>query len=220
MLINDLINTNLPSINPADTIRQALQIISEFSVNNIPVVSEKTFLGNISETELLEANNDNDPVSSLAERFSGFRVKNSSHFLSAVNISAEFGLDVIPVVNSENEYAGAVLKNDLFLKLAAFNGAGKPGSIIVVEIEFIHFSISEISRLVESNNSTILHLNTSAGASPNYIVVSIQINNTEGSAIVSTFERYNYRILYFDGGRDFENKIHDNYEHLMNYLSI
>jgi hypothetical protein len=38
--------------------------------------------------------------------------------------------------------------------------------------------------------------------------------------IVAAFERYDYDVLYYFGEEKFENEIHSNYRHLMNYLDI
>ena len=42
----------------------------------------------------------------------------------------------------------------------------------------------------------------------------------EIAAIVSTFERYEYDVIYYFGDEKFENEVHSNYRHLMNYLDI
>jgi len=38
--------------------------------------------------------------------------------------------------------------------------------------------------------------------------------------VVATFERYDYDVIYYFGNENFENEIHSNYRHLMNYLDL
>jgi acetoin utilization protein AcuB len=89
-----------------------------------------------------------------------------------------------------------------------------------MEMERSQFSISEISRIVESNDATVLHLNTTIHAVTGLLTVSLHINKKEIAAIVSAFERYEYDIIYYFGDEKFENEIHSNYRHLMSYLDI
>ncbi|WP_462249638.1 hypothetical protein [Ferruginibacter sp.] len=87
-------------------------------------------------------------------------------------------------------------------------------------MERSQFAISEISRIVESNDATILHLNTTVHPETGMLTVSIHINKKEIASIVATFERYDYDVIYYFGNENFENEIHTNYRHLMNYLDI
>ena len=91
---------------------------------------------------------------------------------------------------------------------------------MVLEMERTQFTISEISRIVESNGSHVLHLNTTLQPDTGLLRVTIHLNKKELSAIVAAFERYEYTVLYSFGQEKFENEIHSNYLHLMNYLDI
>jgi hypothetical protein len=86
-------------------------------------------------------------------------------------------------------------------------------------MERVQFAISEISRLVESNDCTILHLNTTTDPVSGLLTVTLHINK-EISTVVATFERYEYNVKYYFGTEHFENEIDSNYKHLMNYLDI
>ena len=87
-------------------------------------------------------------------------------------------------------------------------------------MERSQFAISEISRIVESNDCNILHLNTTTDETTGLLTVTLHINKREIAIVVSTFERYEYDVIYFFGNEKFENEIHNNYRHLMNYLDI
>ena len=82
------------------------------------------------------------------------------------------------------------------------------------------FTISDISRIVESNGATVLHLNTTIQPETGLLRVTIHINKKELSAVISAFERYEYHVVYYFSEEKFESEIHSNYRHLMNYLDI
>ncbi|HMD00782.1 MAG TPA: hypothetical protein VKH37_11545, partial [Ferruginibacter sp.] len=120
----------------------------------------------------------------------------------------------------EKELEGVITTNELLKALGNFSGTEEIGGIIVLEMERSQFAISEIGRLVESNDATILHLNTTIHPDTGMFTVTLHISKKEISAIVATFERYDYDLIYYFGNEQFENEIHSNYRHLMNYLDI
>jgi hypothetical protein len=87
-------------------------------------------------------------------------------------------------------------------------------------MERSRFAISEISRIVESNDATILHLNTTFQPESGLLTITIHLNKKEIASIVAAFERYEYTIVHYFGDEKFENEIHNNYRHLMSYLDI
>ena len=192
MLTVELINHSIPQLHLQDSVHKALQLINDFRVTHLPVVTDSKYLGLISEDDLLDAESDKLMIELLQDEFIPVAVNENEHFLKAVNIS-----------NQHN-----------------FSGSNEIGGLIVLEMERSQFAISEISRLVESNDATILHLNTIVHPETGMLTVTLHVNKKEIATIVSTFERYEYDVLYFWGNEQFENEIHSNYRHLMNYLDI
>lgn len=219
MLTTELINNNIPRLKLQDSVSKALQLISDFKVTHLPVVAEEKYLGLISEEDLLDADL-KIPIEFMQENFINASVQDNEHFLTAVNYCNQHDSSVVPVINEEKELTGTITSNDLLKALGNFAGTNEIGGIIVLEMTRSQFSISEISRIVESNDATILHLNTIVHAETGMLTVSLHINKKEIAAIVAHFERYEYDVSYYFGNQNFENEIHNNYRHLMNYLDI
>ncbi len=220
MLTIELINTNIPRLQLKDSISKALTLINDFRLTHLPVVEEDKYLGLISEEDLLDAEEPKLPVEMMQESFVRASVHENEHFLNAVTFSNQFDTTVVPVVNEESELMGVITTSDLLKTLGNFAGTNEIGGIIVIEMERSQFTISEISRIVESNDATILHLNTTVHSETGMLTVTIHLNKKEISSIVATFERYEYDVIYYFGNENFENEIHSNYRHLMNYLDI
>jgi acetoin utilization protein AcuB len=220
MLTIELINNNIPRLKLQDTVSKALQLINDFRVTHLPVVSDDKYLGLISEEDLLDAEEEKMPIELMQETFVPAAVHDNEHFLNAVNCSNQVDSSVVPVINEENELMGVITTTDLLKALGNFAGTNEIGGIIVLEMERSQFAISEISRIVESNDATILHLNTTVHPETGMLTVTLHINKKEIAAIVATFERYDYDVIYYFGNENFENEIHTNYRHLMNYLDI
>ncbi len=220
MLTANLINNNIPRLKPQDSVAKALQLVSDFKLTHLPVVSDNKFLGLISEDDLLDVEEPKSVIEKLQESFIQAAVLDTAHFLIAVNCSIQFDTNVVPVINAENDFLGVISTSDLLKALGNFSGANEIGGIIVMEMERSQFAISEISRIVESNDCTILHLNTIVHPETGMLTVTIHINKREIATVVSTFERYDYHISYYFGIQHFENEIESNYRNFMHYLDI
>ena len=220
MLAIDLNNNIIPQLQLDDTIGKALQLINDFKVSHLPVVSEEKYLGLISEDDLLDADDNKMRIQLLQEDFIDISIKENEHFLQAVNISNQYQTSVVPVITEQKEFLGSITAQTLLKTLGNFSGAQQIGGIIVLEMERSQFSISEISKIVESNEATILHLNTMVQPETGLLTITIHINKKELSMVVAAFERYEYDVTYYFGEEKFENEIHSNYKNLMNYLGI
>jgi predicted transcriptional regulator len=220
MLAVELNNNNIPQLQLQDTVAKALQLFSDFKVSHLPVVAEEKFVGLISEEDLLDANNKNMLLELLQKDFILASINENDHFLQAVNISNQYQTNIVPVINFDKELVGTISGQTLLRTLGYFSGSQEIGGIIVLEMERNEFTISEISRIVESNEATVLHLNTTLQPETGLLRVTIHINKKELSAVVAAFERYEYNVIYYFGEEKFENEIQSNYRHLMNYLDI
>lgn len=220
MLTRELQSQSLPSLHLHDKVYQALQLLNDNQVTHLPIEEGDKFIGLISEDDLLQADNDNDTLDKLQQSFSNISVKENEHFLKAVQLAADNGLSVVPVVNEENELTGTVTYYELLKHAAGFMSLNEPGGLIVLEMESNQYSFNEISKLVETNDAQITQLNTTNDPETGMMQVTIRINKPEISDIIATFQRYEYNIKYFFGEEQYANELRSNYDNLMNYLKI
>ena len=219
MLNREIISTSLPTLNLHDSIVQALEMMNEFHVSQLPVVDNDKYLGLVFEEDLMSVD-ENATLQAVTDRFSKVAVRASSHFIEAIQTANDYHLSVVPVIEKENEYAGVISATDLLMQLGKLTGASEPGAVIVLEMEQRGFSFSEISKLVETNDAQITQLNTYWDNSTDTFFVTLKINKFEISDIIATFQRYEYQIKYYFGEELYENELRTNYDHLMNYLKI
>jgi predicted transcriptional regulator len=220
MLTRELLSQTLPSLHLHDKVYQALLWMNENHVAHLPIVDGDKYIGLISENDLLQAENDNLPISSMQQSFANISVKEDEHFLKAVRLAAESGLSIVPVVTEENELIGTVAYNDLLKFSSEFLSLSEPGGLIVLEMDSNQYSFNEISKLVETNDAQVTQLNSSVDPETGIMQVTIRINKPEVSDIVATFQRYDYNVKYFFGEELYTNELKSNYENLMNYLKI
>jgi CBS domain-containing protein len=220
MLTGELRSQTLPYLHLQDKISQALQLMNDNQVTHLPIVDGDKYVGIISEDDLLQTDNDHATLDTLQQSFANACVKNTEHFLRAVQVAAETGLSVVPVVDEENDLIGAVSYNDLLKHAAQFMSLNEPGALIVLEVDSNQYSFNEISKLVETNDAQITQLNTSNDPETGVMQVTIRINKPEISDIIATFQRYEYNVKYYFGEEVFANELRSNFDNLMNYLKI
>lgn len=219
MLANELISTSFPTAKPDDKIHVALQLMDDFDIVHIPVVDHEKFIGLLSKDDLLDANED-APVKAAMEDLMIKSVKGTEYFLSAVRLASQNNLSMVPVVNNENDWLGAISIAELLKAIVKFSGTEEPGALIILEMERKSYSFGEISRLVETNDAHITQLNTYTEIETGLLIVTIKLNKLEVSDILSTFQRYDYSVRYFIGEQHYENELKYNYDHLMTYLKV
>ena len=220
MLTSQLINQNIPKLKLQDTVAKAKLLINDFKLTHLPVVAEKKYLGLISEEDLLDVDDDKATIEMIQEHFMLIYIQDDVHFLNAIGYCNQHETNVVPVIDKSAEFMGVITSDYLLKTIGDFSGANEIGGLIILEMERVHFSISEISRIVESNDCTILHLNTTTDAVTGILTVTLHINKKEISALLATFERYEYNVLHQFGTKIFDDTSDINYRNLMNYLDL
>jgi CBS domain-containing protein len=220
MLTSELKSQTLPYLHLTDKVHLALQLMNENHVTHLPIVEGDKYVGLVSEEDLLLSDNDHAELKTLSQSFAEISVKGSEHFLKALQIAAENGISVVPVVSEENELTGTLVYNDLLKVASEFMSLNEPGGLIVVEMNTNQYSFNEISKLVESNDAQITQLNTSNDPETGIMLVTMRINKPDVADIVATFQRYEYNVKYFLGEESYANELKSNFDNLMNYLKI
>jgi CBS domain-containing protein len=219
MLAAQLLNSSFPTIHLFDRVSMALQLMEEYDIQHLPVVNEEKYIGIIGKSDLLDISETNS-IATAQEFILPVSVKGEEYFLVALKLMAEKELSLIAVVNEQTELVGIITITNLLQELSSFLGNDEKGGLIVLEIARRNFSFGEICRLVETNDALITQCNTMTEANTGLIIVTIKLNKIEISAIVATFQRYDYTVRYYFGQESYDNELKDNYQHLLAYLNV
>lgn len=218
MLTRDVISNSIPYLHKEDKVFHALQLMNDYHVAHLPVVEDESYLGIISEEQLLQSDEENT-INELPVSDGTTSVQANDHFLKAIQTAVVNKLSIVPVVE-EKQLVGIVTYNDLLKNASEFMSLSQPGALIVLEMESRAYSFTEINRIVESNDAQITQLNTFNDPETGIMQVTIRISKMEVSDIISTFQRYEYNVKYYFGEELYENEMRTNYDNLMNYLKI
>jgi hypothetical protein len=91
---------------------------------------------------------------------------------------------------------------------------------LVLELNIHDYSLSEIARIVESNDAKILSLYISSHIDSNKLELTVKINRTDLSPIIQTFNRYNYTIKASFHQSEYVDDLKDRFDSFMSFLNI
>ncbi|HEX4958474.1 MAG TPA: CBS domain-containing protein [Lacibacter sp.] len=219
MTAAELITNNIPYLKTSDTVQQALALMHEHHVSDLPVVIDHKSVGILSETDLEDMDAD-ALIKSQLPLVEQVKVAATDFFLAPLKMMHQRRLSVLPVVKEDGEYIGVIAADDLLKAAAHYNAAAEPGGVIILQMAPNNFSISELGRIIESNDARIIHLNTWTDASNGQLMIAIKINKTDLQDILASFERYEYNVVQYFGENLSEEELRLNFDHLMNYLNI
>lgn len=219
MLATQLLNSSFPSVHLTDSAALALQLMEDYDVQHLPVLAEDKYAGLVAKSDLLDVSEE-QVLGSDGVLILPYSIKAEEHFLTALKLAAEKEISLVPVINELSELLGVISITELLYRLSNFLGNNEPGGIIVLEISKRNFSFGEISRLVETNDALITQCNTFTEPETGLVIITLKVNKIEISAIVATFQRYEYIVRYYFGEESYANELKDNYNHLLAYLNV
>lgn len=221
MLAEEFINQMIPPLKPNDSSQTALNWMEVFHLTQLAVVDERMFKGIIDEESILEKNNPDLPISEYPLSYKDVTVKFSSHYYDVINLASKNQLELMPVIGEANEYLGVISVNETSVAIAKMFASQGPGGIIVLAMKEIDYSLAQISRLIEANDTKILSVFVTDDAKKDsYIKVTLKLNRVDLTRVVATLERYDYKIIAQFQETDVENYDKDRLDMLFKYLNI
>jgi CBS domain-containing protein len=211
----------IPPLKGTDDAHKAIVWLEEFRCQYMPVVDDSKLLGFISEDIILETNDIDKEVSQFNLVGKNCYVHLDTHFYDILKIAADNKLHVVAVLNDEQNYAGVITIQDTLTSFAQTAAVQLPGGILVLSMNYVDYSLSEISRLIEENHAKILSsIIKEDPLDAGKIRLTVKLNEQDMSRIVATLERFGYKVI----GRYQETKPIENEKEridmLLRYLDI
>ena len=220
MLAAELIADSIPPVHTSDSIQKVLDRMLEFRLRHLPIVNEEQFLGLIADTDLIEENDYQASVGSLALSLVNPYVLEEQHIYDVIRLFYEQQLTIVPVLDTKRNYLGLISVNSITEYFAQLTAVAEPGGIIVLEIGNKNNSLAHMAQIVESDNAQILSSYVRTFPDSTRMEVTLKVNKVDISAIVATFLRYEYDIKATFNHSDDNDNSKDRYDSLMNYLNL
>lgn len=220
MLAIDLISDEIPPLKNSDTGRTALSWMEDFKLSNLPIVKGQNFLGMISEDDVLDQNDEELAVSEYPIELNKVFVHQYEHVYEVISRMSTGKLKLMPVLSEEAQYLGCITLDTIIQKISHLAAMKDPGGILQLEVNINDYSLAEISNIVESNGAKILSSYIFTHDDSTKMDVTIKINQTDLSAIMQTFERYNYTISASFHKSEMEADIKRKFDAFLHYLNM
>lgn len=222
MLAATLINPMIPILKLTDTVGTALDWMDEFRTRQLVVADSGLYKGIVSEDILFDISDTTQPLSRIIIQHEDVFAIEDNHPYELLRLVTQFSLDVVPVVNENKNVTGTILVRDLVERFVSELGIQEKGAVLVLKIAERDYSLSEISRLIESNGTKVLssYYSSSESLHPtDASLLTLKLNRTNINPIIATLERFGYDIEEAHANDPIESVDQERLDMLLRYLA-
>ncbi|WP_299524821.1 CBS domain-containing protein [uncultured Lutibacter sp.] len=201
------------------TVLEARSFFNETNYCCFPIVKDNKLIGLISENDVQGIDDKNKSLNDFSYLFNLFFIHESVNLLEIINVFASNETNLIPVLNTGNEYIGYY---DLIEILHIYNETpflNNEGVILLLEKEIRDYSFSEICQIVESNNGKLLGIFISE-SNATTVKITLKFSSQDINEIIQSFRRYNYKVLSNHKEDFYLEELKDRTNYLQKYLNI
>jgi acetoin utilization protein AcuB len=221
MVAQTLISQEIKPLTLDATGQEAFRRQTKYHVKHLPVVSEEgKLLGIISEEDIFN-HKVHDPIGqydyALMRKSS---VQMGDHLFEVMRIMGDLNLTLIPVTDMEGNYQGVITLKRVMDHLSSTSAIVEEGGIIVLEMARRDYSLTEIARIIEAEDTKIMSASITSPQAEEMIELTIKINRPEVFRVVSGLERHGYTVKETHVEEEYQGVMQDRYDGLMRYLDV
>jgi CBS domain-containing protein len=192
-----------------------------FRVSHIPVVNELEYIGLVSDKLIYDLNLLEVPIETQVDKLDTTHVHREQHIFEIAILMYKLKLSVLPVLDADHYYLGAITLYDLARRFAKLFALEEIGGVIILEMNENNYSLSEISQIVESNDVKILSCFTDRKHGTNVMDVILKLDKEDLSPVIQSFMRYNYNVkaVYLDQS-ELKDLYKDRFDQFMKFMNI
>lgn len=219
MIVRQLIDETIAPLSPNDSGNQALTMMEQMSLKQLPIVADGKYLSLIKEEDLLEWATPEAPLSKGDFLHYKPAIAADAHPFEALRLMNSQQLTTLPIVDHENNYLGVLTQQQLIQYCAEKSGINNPGGIIVVEVAPRDYNLAEITRICENEEVSILTMFVNTVVDGR-IEITLKTNRANITALSNAFERYGIQVKEVYTEQQDHDDIKDRYNLLMNYINM
>jgi len=215
-----MLSEDIPPLLHTDSGEKVLLWMDEFKVSHLPVLKNGNFVGVVSESAVLDHLNLDEDLDHLFAHLPRPFVEENTHIYDVLLKISNEKLSVLPVLSESEEYRGCISIYGIMSIMSNFGSLKENGGVLILEMNAIDYSLAQIAQIVESNNAKILSSFITSAEDSTRVEVTIKVNLSNLSAIIQTFERYEYTVKDAFQDKDAESDLRRRYEALMNFMKF
>lgn len=221
MLANKIISDVIPAVMSSDDGQKVLNLMDLYRVSQLPVIEDTRFIGLVSDKLIYDMNLLKEPISKEKDKFLTAHVHENQHIFEVAVLMYKLKLSILAVLSSDHEYIGAVTLYDLARRFARFFSLQELGGVVVLDVHVNDYSMSQISRIVEENDTKILSFFLNRQPGTNNLEIILKFDKEDLSPVLRAFDRYDYKVkgVYLDDST-LSDLYQDRYDQFMRYMDL
>ncbi|GDX52747.1 hypothetical protein LBMAG27_17940 [Bacteroidota bacterium] len=216
----DLITHSVPVLKKTDTGSFALQTMADHHLSQLPIVQSEKLLGLVREEDILNHHNNDAKLQEMKLKLLKPFIHDYEHIFEVLKVSSELKLKVIPVVDKDENYLGAITLEDLMNYFARDTDILEPGAIVVLEIAVGDYSLADIARIIEQESAKILCVFAGTDKEKTKIELTLKLNVSDIQGIIQSLQRHSYVVKDSYQEPEYFEDMKDRYDSLMDYLDV
>ncbi len=194
----DLIQPLIPSIQLSDPVGSALKKMESLELTTLPVVERGMFLGFVEDEILLEQDHLDVQIAQVELECAACWVYGDQHLYDLIRVAIEHQAKWVGIVDREQHYLGVVPSQDALAAYADTISIQSQGAVLVISLQMNDFQLSEIARLVESENCKILSCQLYSDPMDSQLVeVTLKLDKPDSRHVKATLLRFGYQVKDF-----------------------
>jgi len=190
MVAEEFLSDHIIPLKRSDLCEAAISFMHEAKVVEMPVVEQGKLLGYLNIDEALKKQGKTVGQTMNSKLFF---VPTDTHLFDVARLMYDLQVATVAVCDQNQAYKGAIALNDLLKAFSQHTANSLPGTIVTLEMLPRDYSLTELSRLTESNDFKIIGVFV-RNSENNKLEVNLKFNSTEIKSVLHAFERYNYQI--------------------------
>lgn len=192
----EFINNLIPPLKLSDRAGMALAWMEEIRTDTLPVADQGRFLGFVNDEVIFDLNTPDQVIATMDLESGTCWVYSDKHIYDVLRVASEHQSNLVAVLDRENSYLGVVTMEDAIAAFADSLSIKSQGSVLILSMNMADYHLSEISRLVESENTKILSsFITNDPLDDNKIKLTLKLDKPELRHVKATLERFGYRVI-------------------------
>jgi acetoin utilization protein AcuB len=220
MIALNLINESIPTLKTSNTGLYALNLMDELKLSHLPIQNDLELLGVVSDTDIYSFNQPEEPIGNHNLSLSRPFVFKDQHIFDIIKQFSSLNLTLLPVLDEKEHYLGSITVTDLIHGLAEIAAVENPGGVIILDVNYNNYSLSEIAQIVESNDAKILNLCVTSSKDSTQLEITLKTNKININPILQTFNRYNYNVKATFAEKTNYEDMKERMDEFLNYLNI
>ncbi|KZZ85695.1 acetoin utilization AcuB family protein [Bacillus sp. SJS] len=206
MIVDQIMNKKVITLNPGDTLAKAIDVMKKERIRHIPIVNENGSLaGIVSDRDVKDASPSVfqliEKVDELDQPLENIMKTDvvTGHPLDFVeeisSIFYERKIGCMPILKA-GKLTGIITESDLLHTFVQLTGANQPGSQIEVKVPNRAGLLSEVSGIFQQRNINIASVLVYPDRDEHFKILVFRVQTMNPTGIISDLEAAGYHVLW------------------------